>query len=121
MARVNFEIIREKVRAGDYEISVHAFERMRQRGSEQMEKEQDICPICGSQIIEKIITYSDWNEGHLLVVREVPVRECEVNGHRFFNAKVAHSLEQLFEADRQGRLKPVEIMEVPVVKLDLAA
>ncbi|MCK6629647.1 MAG: YgiT-type zinc finger protein [Anaerolineae bacterium] len=85
-----------------------------------MEKEQDVCPICGSQIIEKIINYSDWNEGHLLIVREVPVRECEVNGHRFFNAKVARSLEQLFEADRQGRLKPVEIMEVPVVKLDLA-
>jgi hypothetical protein len=54
-------------------------------------------------------------------VREVPVRECEANGHRFFNAKVAHSLEQLFEADRQGKLKPVEIMKVPVVKLDLAA
>lgn len=88
---------------------------------EFMEKEQDICPICGSEIVEKIINYSDWNEGHLLVAREVPVRECKVNGHRFFNAKVARSLEQLFEADRQGRLEPVEIMEVPVVKLNLAA
>lgn len=32
MAKVNFEIIRAKVRVGDYDISVHAFERMRQRG-----------------------------------------------------------------------------------------
>lgn len=32
MAKVNFEVIRAKVRTGDYEISVHAFERMRQRG-----------------------------------------------------------------------------------------
>ena len=32
MAKVNFEIIRAKVQAGEYEISVHAFERMHQRG-----------------------------------------------------------------------------------------
>ena len=49
-----------------------------------MENEQDICPICGSKIIERVIDYSDWNAGHLLVVRSVPVRECEENGHRFF-------------------------------------
>jgi hypothetical protein len=30
--KVNFEVIREKVKAGEYEISVHAFERIRQRG-----------------------------------------------------------------------------------------
>ncbi len=32
MPNVNFEIIREKVQAGEYEISVHAMERMRRRG-----------------------------------------------------------------------------------------
>ena len=65
------------------------------------------------------INYSDWNNDHLLVVREVTVRECVANGHRFFTANVAHSLEQLFEADRQGTLIPLETMEVPVVKLEL--
>ena len=84
-----------------------------------MEDDKEICPICGSEIVEKVIDYSDWNDGHLLVVREVPVRECITNGHRFFQAKVARSLERLFEADSQGQLTPIEIMEVPVVKLDL--
>jgi hypothetical protein len=32
MAKIDFEIIREKVQAGEYEISVHAFQRMRQYG-----------------------------------------------------------------------------------------
>lgn len=32
MPRIDFAQIRAKVQAGDYEISVHAFERMRQRG-----------------------------------------------------------------------------------------
>jgi YgiT-type zinc finger domain-containing protein len=82
--------------------------------------EKDNCPICGSEIVEKIIDYSDWNDGHLLIIREVPVRECVANGHRFFPAKVARSLERLFEADRRGQLTPIDIMEVPVVKLDSA-
>jgi YgiT-type zinc finger domain-containing protein len=85
-----------------------------------MEIDQNVCPLCGSEIVEKIIDYSDWNDGHLLVVRGVPVRECTANGHRFFHARIARSLERLFEADRKGQLTPVEIMEVPVVKLDLA-
>ncbi len=67
-----------------------------------MENEQDICPICGSKIIEKVIDYSDWSAGRLLVVRSVPVRECEENGHRFFRANVVRSLEKLFQADQQG-------------------
>lgn len=32
MPKVNFEEIRTKVQQGDYEISVHAFARMRQCG-----------------------------------------------------------------------------------------
>lgn len=67
-----------------------------------MTDEQAICPICSSNLIEKVIDYSDWNAGHLLIVRSVPVRECEENGHRFFQAKVARSLEKLFQADREG-------------------
>ncbi|MEZ4869233.1 MAG: YgiT-type zinc finger protein [Caldilineaceae bacterium] len=83
-----------------------------------MYDEATICPICGSTLVEKTIDYSDWNDGHLLVVRTVPVRECEANGHRFFHAKVARSLEKLFQADRAGKLQPTEIMQVPVVELE---
>jgi YgiT-type zinc finger domain-containing protein len=84
-----------------------------------MENEEQFCPICGSELVAKVIDYSDWNDGRLLVVRAVPVRECAANGHRFFAAKVARSLEKLFQADRAGELKPVEIMHVPVVDLGI--
>lgn len=86
----------------------------------QCQSEEDICPICGSKLVEKVIDYSDWSAGHLLVVRSVPVRECEENGHRFFHARVARSLEKLFQADQQGKLQPVEMMQVPVVELATA-
>jgi YgiT-type zinc finger domain-containing protein len=85
-----------------------------------METEQDSCPICGSKITEKIIDYSDWSNGHLLVVRDVPVRECQL-GHRFFQVRVARALERIFDRANKNQLSPVEVMEVPVVRLDLAA
>jgi YgiT-type zinc finger domain-containing protein len=84
-----------------------------------MTDEQALCPICGSNLVEKVIDYSDWNGGHLLVVRSVPVRECEENGHRFFQAKVARSLEKLFQADQAGQLRPVAVMQVPVADFAL--
>ena len=86
-----------------------------------MPEETNVCPICGSPLIEKVIDYNDWSAEHLLVVRGVPVRECEENGHRFFHAQVARSLDWLFQADQQGRLKPIEVMQVPVVELSMAA
>ncbi len=83
-----------------------------------MQNEEAVCPLCGSTLVAKVIDYSDWNNGHLLVVRSVPVRECEANGHRFFHAKVARSLEKVFQADLAGELRPTEIMQVPVVEMD---
>jgi hypothetical protein len=32
MRKIDFEAIRARVQAGDYQINVHAFERIRQRG-----------------------------------------------------------------------------------------
>jgi YgiT-type zinc finger domain-containing protein len=85
-----------------------------------MKNERHMCPICGSEMTDKTIDYSDWSDGHLLVVRDVPVRECQAEGWRFFQARVARALERLFELDRQHKLEPIETMDVPVVKLSLA-
>lgn len=87
---------------------------------EIMSDQQSICSICGSPLMDIIIDYSDWSGGHLIVVRDVPIRECEDNGHRFFQAKIARSLEKLLEAEKQEEIVPIEIMEVPVFKLPVA-
>jgi len=39
MQRIDFEIIRQKIDQGDYEISVHASKRLRQRGISLVELE----------------------------------------------------------------------------------
>jgi hypothetical protein len=42
-----------------------------------MKDERDICPLYGSEMTDKIIDYSNWNDGHLPVVRSP---RCELVG-----------------------------------------
>ena len=50
MSILDFEIIRQKVGEGDYEISVHASKRLRQRGISMVELEH---AILAGEIIER--------------------------------------------------------------------
>ncbi len=79
------------------------------------------CPICASPTVRKVIPYMDWNDGHILVISDVPVRECREYGHQFLHAGVARKIERLFDLDRQHLLQPRKMMNTPVVELSMAA
>jgi len=83
------------------------------------ETETRYCPICNSQMAEKLIDYIDNEQGQFLIVRNVPVRECIENGHQFLHASVAKKIERLFELDRTHSLTPKETIAVPVVELGM--
>jgi len=87
----------------------------------KMSKKNSLCPICGSKTTTRLIDYVDWSGEHVLIVRKVPVRECSDFGHQFMTADVAKEIEQLFELDQQGVLRPQEVLATPVVKLDALA
>jgi len=61
----------------------------------------------------------DWSDGHILVIRDVPVRECHEFGHQFMAAEVAKKIEQLFSLDKKGILHHQEVLSTPVVSLDV--
>jgi hypothetical protein len=50
MQRINFEVIRQKINQGDYDISVHASKRLRQRGISLVELEH---VVRSGEIIER--------------------------------------------------------------------
>jgi YgiT-type zinc finger domain-containing protein len=85
-----------------------------------VESDLSKCAICGSQLVHKKIEFIDRNNGHFLIVRDVPVQECLENGHQFLDAAVAKKIEKLFQLDRQQALTPKEVISVPVVELDMA-
>jgi len=80
-----------------------------------------LCPICGSKTTTRLIDYVDWSGEHVLVIRDVPVRECREFGHQFMAADIAKEIERLFELEQQGVLSPQEILSTPVVKLGTLA
>ena len=86
-----------------------------------MSEQNNLCPICGSKTTQHLIDYVDWSGEHVLIVREVPVRECSDFGHQFMAAGVAKEIEKIFSLDQQGTLRPQEILSTPVVKLDSLA
>lgn len=82
--------------------------------------ELSTCAICGSRLAQKQIDYLDRNNGHFLIVSNMPVRECVENGHQFLHASVAKKIERLFELDRANALTPMDTVAVPVVELNSA-
>ena len=83
------------------------------------EDELASCAICGSRLVQKQIDYTDRNNGHFLIVSNVPVRECVENGHQFLHASSAKKIEQLLELDREHALSPTETLTVPVIEFDV--
>ncbi len=80
-----------------------------------------VCPLDHSRLLRTLSDFSDWSRGRLLLIRRVPVLECEEYGHRFFAPATAREIEAVFESDRIGHLQPDETMSVPVVVLQPAS
>jgi YgiT-type zinc finger domain-containing protein len=83
----------------------------------ELSKQPDLCPICGSTTAIRYIDYMDWSAEHILVIRQVPVRECHDFGHQFMTANIAKKIEQLFASDQKGTLRHQEVLSAPVVNL----
>jgi YgiT-type zinc finger domain-containing protein len=79
-----------------------------------------LCAICGSTLVIKRIDYIDSNDGQFLIIKNVPVQECEESGHQFMDAATAKEIEKMFALDRDHLLKPEKLISVPVVELNLA-
>lgn len=71
------------------------------------------CHMCGvdeEAIVPKEITYHTMFRGKLIVVENVPVRECAQCGETYFHAKTSGRLEKIvWQQD-----EPFRLMEVPV-------
>jgi len=78
------------------------------------------CPRCQSELEDKIIQYVTLQNGHLVVIRDVPALRCQVNGHEYMLEKILDQIEQLLKLEKTQKLQPSETMNVPVFKLEMA-
>jgi YgiT-type zinc finger domain-containing protein len=79
------------------------------------------CPRCQHDLAEAQIQYVTWHNGHLVIIREVPVLLCRANGHEYMLEKTLDRVEQLLNLETTQKLQPAEMMHVPIFKLEMAA
>ena len=79
------------------------------------------CPRCQHDLAETKIQYVTWHNGHLVIIREVPVLLCRTNGHEYMLEKTLDRVEQLLNLETTQKLQPTEMMHVPIFKLEMAA
>jgi YgiT-type zinc finger domain-containing protein len=77
------------------------------------------CPRCQGGLDDSVIEYVVWNNGHLLVIRDVPALRCRANGHEYILEKVLDQVEHLLDLEKTQKLQPTEVMRVPVFSLKM--
>jgi len=79
------------------------------------------CPRCQHDLEDTVIQYVTWNNGHPVIIRDVPVLRCRVNGHEYMLEQILDQVEQLLSLEKTQKLQPAETIHVPVFKLEIAA
>jgi len=79
------------------------------------------CPRCKQDLEETEINYVTLHNGHLLMIRDVPVLRCRANGHEYMLEKTLDQIEQLLNLEKTRKPHPAEMIHVPVFKLEMAA
>lgn len=76
------------------------------------------CPRCQQDLDYTMIQYVTWHNGHLMIIREVPILRCKLNGHEYILERTLDRIEQLLTLEKTQKLQPAEIINVPVFKLE---
>lgn len=72
------------------------------------------CYFCkGKTEIKNVDVDFRWGD-KLLVVKNVPVEICTQCGERYYSAEVSKKLDSLVKKQSSDRIKPQQIIEVPV-------
>jgi YgiT-type zinc finger domain-containing protein len=79
------------------------------------------CPRCQRDLVDIVIEYVVWSDGHLLVIRDVPALRCRDHGHKYILEKTLDDVERLLDLEKTQKLQPSETIQVPVFSLKMAA
>lgn len=74
------------------------------------------CDRCGGKFAEENVQYTLLYEGHFVIVENVPARECQQCGERFFDPEIVERLQNIIWSQRQ----PVRVIETFVFDLKAA-
>jgi YgiT-type zinc finger domain-containing protein len=81
----------------------------------------DHCPGSQQDFEDIVIEYVTLAEGRLIVIRDVPILQCEKSGKKYILEETLDKVERLLELEKAAKVQPSETLEVPVFSLKLTA
>ncbi len=66
------------------------------------------CPRCQCDLDDVVIEYVTGDNGHPLVIRDVPALRCRVSGHEYILEKTLGDVERLLGLEKTLKLQPSE-------------
>ena len=73
------------------------------------------CNFCGNKnFTDKNVQYIYKNNGHFLVVNNVPCEECDYCGEQYYHTKVLKKIENDFQKIHSAKKKVKKQVKVPV-------
>lgn len=73
------------------------------------------CLVCTGKVEQQLINYTQWYEGQLIVIENVPAWVCMQCGETTFDPAVVERIQNLI----WSKAEPVRIIEAPVYNLEL--
>ncbi|HCG77113.1 MAG: YgiT-type zinc finger domain-containing protein [bacterium (Candidatus Ratteibacteria) CG_4_10_14_3_um_filter_41_18] len=70
------------------------------------------CSVCHGETTSKTITYTQWYEGKLIAVQNVPAEVCPTCGEEYFSPEVTDKIQKVIELHNS-----IATLEVPVYQL----
>ncbi len=80
----------------------------------------ECCPRCQHNLDDIMIEYVVSDDKRLLIFRDVPAFQCQINGHQYILEKTLAEVEQLLELEKKEKLQPTATLDVPVFSLKMA-
>jgi len=73
----------------------------------------NVCSVCGGHEVHKLVTYTQWYEGRLVIIENVPAWVCEQCGEIAYEPDVVDRILNVIWSGAE----PVRVIEAPVYDL----
>jgi len=71
------------------------------------------CSVCHSGISPKNITYTQWYQGELIAVEDVPAKVCPNCGEEYFSPDIVDRIQKVIEEHHSSKTLKVSVFQLP--------
>lgn len=71
------------------------------------------CSACHSETTSKNITYTQWYQGELIAVENVPAEVCQNCGEEYFSPEIVDKIQRVIELHRSSKTIQEPVFQLP--------